>query len=488
MNKSRDTVDKGKIIKNGLLNAIKTLCSILFPLITVPYVTRVLGAENLGKYNFANSIINYYALFASLGISTYAVRECSKVRTEGIKLNKIASELFSFNICTMFVSCIMLFITIIVYSRLEPYRLLISVLAINIPLSVIGMEWINMAMERFGYITLRTVVFQILSLLAMFLVVRSPEDYIKYAVISVCALGGANILNYFYIKRFCTISFTYRLNLKKHIKPILLVFSLLVAQSIMANLDITMLGLLVNDKAVGLYSMSVNMYVTIERVISSIAIVLLPQMAMLYQESDYEKISDLLKKVWNFIYAFSIPFVVGLIFLSKEILGCICGEEFIPAATSLSILAVAMFINLLGGSFWGNIVLLPSGREGQFMVACIVSAICNAISNYFCIPAWGINGAAVTTTISVAVVYFVCRLKKDKRIKIEISGRDIVGPLVGGTLIALVCCGVKLFVSNYWLRIFYSVIYSAVVYLIVLCCFKNEIVTMLGSRIRKRKS
>lgn len=485
MNNKKSKKENDVIIKNSFLNAIKTACSILFPLITIPYITRILGVENLGKYNFASSVVSYFTLISSLGISTYAVKECSCVKFDQTKLNRVASELFSINICTMLIAYLMLFVALAVYPKFFAYKDLIVILSINILLPIIGTDWINMAMGDFLYITIRTVAFQIVSLLMMLFFIKSSDDYLKYAIITVGANSGANILNAFYVRKFCKIKFISAFNLRKHLRPILLMFSLLIAQNILSNLDITMLGILATDRAVGLYSMSVKIYITIEKVISSIAIVLLPQMSLLFKKADFDNINKLLKKIWYFIYTLSIPFVVGLMFLSTEILGWICGEEYTLASTSLSILAISMFINLLGGGFWGNIILLPSNKEGQFMFACLTSALCNAILNCYFIPLCGISGAAITTAISAAVIYFICRVKKDERIQLHVTWKELLGPFVGGILIGLTCCSIKSIISGYFFRITFSVACSAVIYVIVLTFFKNQIVVFLSAKTRK---
>lgn len=485
MNDNKRKNEHSVIVKNSLLNSIKTASSIIFPLITIPYITRILGADNLGKYNFASSVVSYFTLISSLGISTYAVKACSCVKFDQRKLNRVASELFSINICTMIIAYLMLFTILAVYPKFFAYKNLILILSINILLPIIGMDWINIAMEDFRYITIRTIAFQILSLLMMLIFIKSSDDYLKYAIITVGAGSGANIFNAFYIRKFCKIKFTRVFNIKNHIRPILLMFSLLIAQNILSNLDITMLGILGTDFEVGLYSMSVKIYLTIEKVISSIAIVLLPQMSMLFQEADFDNINKLLKNVWIFIFTLSVPFVVGLIFLSTEILGWICGEEYILASASLSILAVSMFINLLGGSFWGNIILLPSNKEGQFMFACLISALCNTVLNCYFIPIYGINGAAITTTISASVIFFICRVKKDERIQLHFTWRELLGPFIGGILIGLICCSIKSIISGCFLRIAFSVVCSAVLYFIVLTLFKNPMVLFLKSKIKE---
>lgn len=472
-------MNQNKLIKNGFYNAIKTLSSIVFPVITIPYITRVLSVDSMGRYNFANSIVGYFVLIASLGIETYAIRECSKLIDNRAKLEKVASEIFSLNICAMVISYILLIILLLVYSYMRSYLCVILILSINIILPILGTDWLNTAREDFFYVTNRTIFFQLVALICMFVFVKKPDDYIIFAVINVIATSGVSITNIFHIRKFCKLHFTISTNLNKHFKPAVLMFSLLIAQNILSNFDVTMIGILLGDRETGLYSMSVKLYITVEKVISSIAVVLLPQLSSLFEEKKYLEINFLLHRVYNFIYSMAVPMSVGLIFLSKEILVLVCGNDYESAATSLSILSISMFVSLLGGSFWGNIVLLPSGGEGRLMIACVAGAVVNAVLNLYCIPKWGIVGAAVTTVISTIVIFIVCRYKKEKKLIVKLSAKEIIGPIIGGMIIASICLVSKYLFISYFSRIVFSMLLSIISYYIILNLFENEFLIVL---------
>ena len=166
---------------NSILNVIKTISSILFPLITFPYISRVLQPAYVGKVNFGASFVSYFSLIASLGITTYAIRECSAVRGDKNKLGEIASQIFSINVYTTIIAYVMLGLSLIFFRELDSYRTLIIVQSTAILFTTWGTDWLNSAMEDFAYITIRTIAFQFLSLVLMFLLVKTPEDYIKYA-------------------------------------------------------------------------------------------------------------------------------------------------------------------------------------------------------------------------------------------------------------------------------------------------------------------
>ena len=153
---------------NAVLNVVKTVFSIIFPLITFPYVSRVLMPENIGKVNFGASFVSYFALIASLGIATYAVRECSAKRNNIDELSKTASQIFSINIVTTVIAYAFMLATLLLFRQFDSYRTLIVIQSSAILFTTLGCDWLNSAMEDFAFITIRTISFQVISLILMF--------------------------------------------------------------------------------------------------------------------------------------------------------------------------------------------------------------------------------------------------------------------------------------------------------------------------------
>lgn len=476
-----------RIIKNGIFNILKTASTILFPLMTIPYISRILRADDIGKINFSRSVVNYFSLIASLGVHTYAIRTCSKARGSREELGRTASQIFSINLCTMILSYGMLFALLVFSSKLRPYDRLIMIFSLSICFQILGADWLNMAMEDFKYISVRTFITQLLSFVCLLMFVKQEEDFIRYAFIIALSSCGANMMNMFYRKKFCRIRFTADMKPGLHMKPIFLLFSLLLAQSVLSNLDITMLGLFKSEAEVGYYSMTVHIYTTVEMIISSVAFVLIPQLSCYFDTGNETKINGLLHSALNFIIVFGLPFFTGLFLLSGEILTIVCGEAYAAAAPGLSMLAVAMMINLLGGGFWGNLILLPSGRDGQFMAACLVSAIFNAAANYIFIPKYGMGGAAFTTVLSVTIIMMLCMAKPDKRIHIDYKMKELASPGTGAVLIALICLICKKMIAGVILRVTLCVILGAITYTASIFAGRNELAVIVEKRWLRRR-
>ena len=473
---------------NTALNMIKTGANIVFPLITIPYVLRVLSANNIGKVDFGNSFVSYFSLIASLGISTYAIRECAKVRDDRKKLDTVASQIFSINICTTIVAYIMLAILLIVFRNLDSYRTLIIIQSTVILFTTLGADWINTAMEDFVYITLRSVLFQVISLILMFVFVKTQDDYVKYAIISVISSSGSNISNIIYRKRYCKIKFTWDIPWKKHMIPICLLFVMTLSQTVFNSADITMLGLMKGDYAVGIYSTAAKIEKVISQIVSSVVYVLIPRLSYMFDSGEYEKINKLLRNVLGVFATIGLPSCAGAAVMAKEIILIVGGVKYVEATLVLQILLLSFLLSLVGGSFLGNVVLLPSGNEKQFMIICCISTVVNVIANAFLIPRWGAYAAAGTTAFSSLLIMLMLIASVDKQIKIQSPVRLFLAPLGGSVIMSICCVWLKQFFEVLWIRTIVCVISGVVVYGIVQILLKNEMVLeIFEKRVKVRK-
>lgn len=459
--------------KNAAFNTIKTVFGIIYPLITFPYISRVLMAENVGKINFGNSIVSYFSLIASLGVTTYAIRECSKVKHDREKLDEIASQIISINIISTLVAYLSLAITLVVARPLDNYRELICIQSSTILFATLGADWINSAMEDFKYIAMRTIGMQLFSLVLMFIFIHKPEDYITYAIISVVASSGANIINILYRRKFCRTKFTFNIDWKKHFPPIMIMFSMILAQTIYTSSDMTILGLIKGDYEVGLYSTSVKIYNLVNQVVASVAFVVMPQLSAGFAKDDFKRVNELLRYALNFIVILGLPCLVGLNVICSPIIGTLGGEGYLGATISLHILSAALLCSFIGG--WiVNMMLVPAEKEKGSLKSSIISAILNVVLNLILIPTWGLNGAAFTTFLAELTGLIVVKPYIDKRIKIENLWNMFRGPLAGSIFIALVGIVISHVLTSYVLITFVTIIVSAIGYAIILLIFKDQ--------------
>ena len=197
---NRKEMGKQKSLKlNFVMNAILTMSQFVFPLITFPYVSRILLPIGTGKVSFATSIVSYFTLFAQLGIPTYGIRARAKVRDNREELSKMVQELFIINLVMSALAYVVYFAAICYVPRFRQDKDLFLIVGLTIFFNAIGMEWLYKALEQYTYITVRSIIFKFIAIVAMFLMVHEQSDYVIYGGISILASSASNIFNFFHI-------------------------------------------------------------------------------------------------------------------------------------------------------------------------------------------------------------------------------------------------------------------------------------------------
>lgn len=461
------------INQNTVFSTVKSVASILYPVLAFPYISRTLMTDNLGKVNFGNSIISYFSLLATLGVTTYAIRECSKVRDDQKELSKLASQIFSINIYSTLISFLGLFLLLAFARHLESYRTLICIQSASILFTALGAEWLNNAMEDFKYMAIRTVSIQLISLILLYTFVRKPEDYLKYAAIAVFAASGSNIINIFYRRKYCKIRFIWKIDVKKHLPPILLMFSLIVSQTIYTNSDMTILGWIKGDHQVGLYSTAVSIYNIINSTVASIAWVVLPQLSVAFAGKNYDDVNKMLKHAMNYIIVLGLPCICGMEIIAPHLVVFIAGEAYEGAALALRILGASLLFSFFGG--WiGNGILIPSGKEKICLFSSITCATINIVLNLILIPIWGLYAAALTTCIAELTGLIIAIRFFDRNVKISGLRQQVTGPLIGCVGILITGFVTQRIFHQAWLVSVCTIVFGIVLYCGIMIATRNE--------------
>lgn len=476
------------ITLNAFLNGLRSILNILFPLITFPYVSRILTVNGIGIYNFSNSIVSYFLLIAALGISTYAVREGAKLRDNKQKIQQFASEVFTINICSTIVAYLLLFICLFLFSKLHSYVLCILVFSLQIFFTTIGTEWIYQIYEDYTYITVRSVIFQIISTFLLFIFVRSSNDYLNYAAITVFSAVGSNILNFIHARQYCKIHVVFHFNWKIHLIPILIIFGANIANMIYVNSDITLLGLMRNSYVVGIYSVSSKVYQLVKTLIASLLIVTVPRLAMLFGKKKTREYKSILSKLTNTLLIMVLPASVGLFMLSKEVVLIISGAKYLRATNSLQILCFAYIFSILAWILT-DCVLIPAKREKYVLISMSSSAIINIVLNIILIPFWDENAAAFSTVLAELCMFVVnYHYAKDLVRGVFLSKaffKNFTTSLIGCVGIILICWLCDISWNSMILKTIFSVVLSIIIYTIILLLLHNDIAVNILKNIKE---
>lgn len=391
--------------KNAILNVIKTLMSVIFPLVTFPYASRVLSPEGIGRVNFATSIISYFALLASLGINSYGVREGAKIRGSKENLSVFSKEIFSINMVSTILAYIFLGFAITAIPKLQEYASLLIVCSTTILFSTLGMEWLYTAVEDFAYITVRSVVFQFLSLILLLLFVHDSNDILKYAAISVFSSVGSNILNFIHARKYVSFrGVNVKVTaLKRHILPITILFVMALTSSIYTILDTSMLGFLTTDYQVGIYTAATKVNRIVLNVVVSVGAVLMPRLAYYYGTNDKNKFSSLAYKSVDLLLMTALPAAIGLSILAPSVLLVISGEQYSAAIPVMQIINPIIVVVGLS-NFVGVQIFMPLGKEKWTLYSDIAGASINIVLNALLIPRFGAMGAAIASVSAEVTV------------------------------------------------------------------------------------
>ena len=477
---------------NALLNGLRSALNLIFPLITFPYVSRVLSVDGMGIYNFANTYVNYFVLIAGLGITTYAVREGAKYRDNKEKIGTFASEVFTINIVSTIVAYVLLLASLLVFKNLHNYVSTILVFSLQILFTTVGTEWIYTIYEDYSYITVRSIIFKILSIILLFIFVRTPNDYVWYAGITVFAGVGSNILNWIHAKSFINIRLVKKNNWQYHLKPILVIFASTVATTIYVSSDTTILGLLKNDYAVGIYSVAVKIYGIAAGLIGGLLVVTVPRLAMLFGKKKFKEYNNVLSQVINMISVLVTPAAIGLIMLSKEVVLVIAGKKYLDSILSLQIITVA-FIFSNFSTIFNQCVLIPAKRENASLRNNVITGVVNVVLNFLLIPLMSYDGTALSTVIAELMIMSLNIYSSWDIVKPILTSKEIlrnlIDSLIGCFGIIVVCLLLKAGISSMILRTILSVILSVGIYGAILIFLNNSVATeflgKLKSRLRK---
>ena len=470
---------------NAFLNIIKQCCAIIFPLITFPYASRVLEVENYGKVSFGTSIISYFTLLAGLGIANYAIREGARIRDDREKFSTFVNEVFTINIVSTLISYAILFLTLIFWDKLGSYRVLILVQSISILFTTIGTDWINSIYEEYTYITIRYVVVHIIAIVLMFIFVRDSSDYIIYAFIAIFGTVGANVINIFHIRKIVKLRLVKVKNYKLHLVPMIMLFCNSLSVLIYVSSDVTMLGLLSDDKSVGIYSAATKMYNIIKQLLNAIIVVMIPRLSALLGKEMYDEYNKLLRNSFHAIVTLLMPAITGVFVLSYEIIWIIGGEQYALGYEALRILSIA-----LGGSvfanFFNNAILVPNKKEKYFLIGTLTAAIANIVLNVFLIPTLDYVGAAVTTVIAEYVVLGFGLFFSRGLYTFRFNWRDLISSLGGCMLIALISYVLHNFVESILIRTVATCLCSIIGYCVVIVIFKNSLASNAIAQVKKK--
>lgn len=446
----------------------------LLPLITFPYVTRILGPERLGAINFVDYTAQIFITLANFGIPLYAVREIAKVRESPRELQKVVSELLSIHLLTTFIGLVAFILTIYLSHTDGVGNFLIVLASLNILINAFSLNWFVHGLEDFKALTLRSLIIKFLVAMIIFLFIKEVQDYKKYYTILV---GGSLLIvvfDIYYLKK-RNVSFSFSSHIKKHIHPLFIFFLTSASITLYTLFDTFILGILTSTLAVGFYTTALKIIRLFQSFINSLAGVLLPRIAYLIAQKNEVEISHILNK--SFLYVFTISVPAGFLFflLAPEIILVLVGDAYLPSITTIQILSLLpLFIGL--SNIFGIQVLIPYGQEKSLLKSALIGGSVSIILCILLSPIFKEDGAAIATIITELIVTLIMGIYASRLIQLNIPSKSLLNISITSILFTPIIIGVRLlFNEDIWVLLISLMVCIMVFFFIQLYIFSNSI-------------
>ena len=396
---------KKSIEKNYIYNLVYQIIAIIVPIITTPYLSRILGAENIGIYGYTLSISAYFILFGSLGIALYGKREIAYAQSDSKTYTKIFWELFVLRALTMVISLIIFYFLLIRGNN--DYVVYYKILFFELIGEMLDISWFFQGLEEFKKTVLRNLIVKLLSVICIFIFVKTKDDLYIYFIIYVLSILVGNLSLWIYLPKYLNKIKIKTINITKHVKDTIIFFIPQMAIQVYTVLDRTMIGYLVYDKSeVGYYTQGEKIIKLLLAIITAMGTVMLPRIAFEYSRGNNEKIREHIYKSFNLVYLLAFPLIFGLISASKSFVPLFFGEGYskvIPVMNLLTpiILLIGMS-NVIGVQY-----LLPTKRQKEYTISVTIGVIVNFILNYILIHMYQSIGASIATVLSELVIVVI---------------------------------------------------------------------------------
>lgn len=445
---------KKSITKNYIYNMVYQVLILILPLVTTPYLSRVLGAEGIGIYSYTYSIVTYFILFGSLGVALYGQREIAYAQENVEARKKIFLEIIIFRFVVISIASIIYFL---LFMKGEQYQIYYRILFLELIAAAFDISWFFQGMEEFKRTVTRNVLVRICSVTLVFLLVKTKEDLAKFTLIYSLADLIGNLSLWLYLPRYLRGVKVKNINILQHIPQITLLFIPQIANQIYKILDTTMIGKIVEDKAeLGFYEQGQKVIRLLLTIVTSLGVVMIPRMASTFATGDKEKVNNYMKMSFKFTFFLAFPIMFGIVSISKEFVPIFFGEGYEKVALLINI--ISPIILLMGiANVLGTQYMIPTKKQKEYTISILIGIIFNFVLNYFLIIKFAAIGASIATVLSQLIVDII----QAYYVRKEINFKDIIKLsykyLFAGIIMYIACICVGNLLN---LKVFSNMIYD----------------------------
>lgn len=472
--------------KNFGYNLILTLSNYIFPLITYPYVSRVLGVNNIGICNYVDGIIQYYILFSTLGIASFGVREIAKFSDDFEKCSKVFTNLFTLNAILTVVASMILVFTTYTLSSLEPYRPFLLIGLMKLVANLFLTEWFFQGLQLFKYITVRAIIVRLVYVISLFIFIKDVDDANKYYLLTTLTIVVNAIINWRYSLNLRKYSLR-NLSIKLIIWPVLVFGYYRILTSMYTTFNIVYLGSRCGDVEVGYFSTATKLYTIIMAVFTAFTTIMVPRVSQLLKLGNHAQLQSVADKTFSILERCAIPVIVFCQFYASHIIFLLSGPGYEGAVLPFRIV---IFLLLIIGMEQISIqqFLMASTSNKSILLVSTIGAFVGLSLNLILTEKMGSVGSAISWGCSEFAVLIVGLYLLSRILHINISLKNFLTNTLSAVIYAIPLIFINKY-CGYWSSFiigFLSIVICFVLYNVVLYPEKL-LVEEIGSRLWKKK-
>lgn len=469
------------VVKNYLYNVGYQVFILLVPLITTPYITRVLGSEGVGINAFTNSNMQYFILLGSIGIGMYGNRTAAYVRDDKEKLSQTFWEITFLRLITITMAFAAFMVFLLFTKSYKQFYLLQSIQLISV---IFDISWLFMGLEDFKKTVVRNFFVKIISVISIFAFVKTSNDVGTYIlVLSLSTLIG-NMSLWGYLKKIVYRPNFHNFSMRKHIMPSISLFIPQIAIQIYLVLNKTMLGVMVGVESSGYYENTDKIIKMVLAIVTATGTVMLPRMANTFAKNDIKKLHEYLYKSFDFVSFLSFPLAFGIAAISPKFAVWFMGDEFAITGTLIPVMSIVI-IMIAWSNVLGTQYLIPTGRNKEFTISVTGGAIVNLLCNFVLISHFQTMGAVISTVISEIAVTIIQLAILHKVIELRKLFKGNYKYLIAGLVMYLVVSTLNSAQNGNFINFMVQIVLGVIVYLSMIIAQKAPIIGEIKNILKK---
>lgn len=476
-------MSKKSITKNYIYNLIYQMLTIILPLVTTPYLSRILGADGIGIYSYTISIATYFVLFGSLGVAMYGQREIAYTRDDKKKNSQTFWEIVILRIITMSISLLMFYIFFVNGTEYQVYY---KILIIELIAHTIDISWFLQGLEEFKKTVSRNIVVKLISVLCIFVFIKTREDLTKYLLIFTISNLLGNLTLWFYLPKYIEKIGLKSLKIIRHIKPTISLFIPQIAVQIYTVLDKTMIGYILGDMdAVGNYEQSQKIIKMSLTFVTALGVVVSPRIANIIANKKEEEVESHLERSFRVVWLLGIPIALGIVAVSDTLVEWFLGAGYESSKTLLKIgalLTIAIGLNSVSGMQY----LIPAKKQRWYTNSVVIGAVFNFFLNLILIRMLKAEGAIIASVLAEFLILFIQLYYIRNDFDIKIVYRNSSKYIVSGIVMFVITYIIGRIMRPTMMTTIIQVSIGATIYGILLLIMKDEFVYNILLNVKNR--